>query len=630
MAGSIQMKASRLLPLGLSSILLSALPGAAHPQQAAAPDTMDGVRKVVQILTDYYEPFDGDLGGFGMHRGSLMTDGPTSRCDGGAGSMCFADDPDRGPCPVDASCHPPPEFLLEGLFETAMKNPGSGYVLGQAVFALTKYGLSTRAMILVDQCQAQDWWCSMLQGYVLHAQNHFQEAEDAFLKGLSGAPLPKICSWGDGTLLLGRWDPVSAQQTLEPGLLPDAERETSDWPCLDRLDASALIWWLADPLYSQDGNQRWVEHIARSLTAQFQEELWEARRMPSDSFRWLPVQQSLRRRRGTWDSYQKPYQSGYALWTSEKAAPYHFVPEVSLEDLLPDPGGYPGTSPSAEAAGEPALAEKASRGLPDARWHLLGDTWDEGMSLALGPFLPIPVQLARFRRGDSLNLAAAGDLGNSPLGGNAAATANFVLTDSPGAIPLHLSTPVTRTQVLFLAKVPAKAYVAGFEVLGGEAIGWHREMVFPLRPTGPELSDLLLYRPSPRIDADSLIAAVALMRGSNTVYQDSPVGIYWESYDVPGDQTLELELSLKGESGGVVQTITGLIPGLGQEQRAPVRWTEPGTAGTNPGSLVLNLRGLNPGTYTVTLKVGWPGQVPLERNKEIRVLEAPTEVGTPR
>lgn len=610
----------------ISTVLITAMgppPGSwRDPGLPSSPsDTMDGVRKVIQILTDYYEPFDGDLGGFGMHRGSLMTDGPTSRCDGGAGAMCFGDDPDRGPCPADASCHPPPEFLLEGLYETGMKYPSSGYVLGQAVYALAKYGLSTRAMVLVNQCQAQDWWCSMLHGYVLHAQDRFQEAEALFLKGLAGAPIPRVCSWADGTPLLGEWDPVAAQGTLDPGILPEAQIQTEDWPCLDRLDASTLLWWLSDPLYSRAGNERWVEHIARSLMVDFQREMWEARRMPSDSLQWLPIQQALRVRRGTWDSYHRPYQTGYAFWTSEAAAPYHFVPEVALEALAPEMPGYQGDEGSPATAGMVETPPGTGPPLPDARWRLPGTTWDEGFSPPLLPFHTLPAQLARFRRGDSLQLAAAGAVAGSPLNGGAGATAHLILSDRPGEFPLQLESPVSRSRVLFLGQAPPRSYVASLEVLGSQAIGWHRVVVAPLRPDGPEISDLLLYQPSSRFQADSLLAAVALMYGGTGVPQGSRLGLYWEVYGAPHPVTLELELALEEESGGVVQTITGLIPGLQREGRAPVRWQEPATEGSHPGSLVLDLRELDPGSYTVTLKVSWPGQPTLERRRGIQITD---------
>lgn len=589
-------------------------------QPETNPDTMAGVGKVIHILTDYYEPFDGDLGGFGMHRGSLMTDGPTSLCEADAGEICFGDDPDRGPCPAGSSCHPPPEFLLEGLYETAMENPESDFVLGQAIFALVKYGLSTRAMILVDRCGARDWWCAMLHGYVLHAQGRFAEAQDEFRKGLAGAPISDRCEWEDATWLLGRWDPVSSQQTLRPGLLPEGHLQTRDWPCLDRLDASRILWWLSDPLYSSEGNERWVEHIARSLMLRFQRQMWEARRMPTDSFQWLPIREALRWRRGTWDSYRKPYQTGYAFWTGEAGARYHFVPDVEPSVLRPDLDSLLPRDLTDARVGAPV--EEPDPGFPDPekiRWRLMGDIWDEGFSPPFGPIVPLPVQIARFRRGDSLLVAAAGALGGTELEGRPEATAHLILTDGPDRFPLHLRAPANRRTVVFLGTAPMAPYVAGFEVQGARGIGWHRQTLRSLNPSEPGISDLLLYRPSPRLAADSLMAAVALMAGTHEVPVDSRLGVFWEIYGVEGSQTLEMELALEGDGGGVIDAITGLLPGMEQERRAPVHWSEPAGPGTKSGSLVLNLRGVDPGRYTLVLKAAWPGQGTMERRREVQV-----------
>jgi hypothetical protein len=150
------------------------------PAQEA--DTLEGIQQVRHILRDHY-------GGLGRAYGAsqdrltgevgVLSDRDQS-CDGGDGDICHGGDPDNGSCRAGASCHPTAEFLVDVLHEAATEYPTSGFILGQAVYALTKFHQPTRAMLLLNQCQAQPWWCKTLEGYVLHSLGRFPEAETSF------------------------------------------------------------------------------------------------------------------------------------------------------------------------------------------------------------------------------------------------------------------------------------------------------------------------------------------------------------------------------------------------------------------------------------------------------------------
>jgi hypothetical protein len=576
---------------------LSAQDAAAADTPVASPsedktlqqDTMDGVRRVQRLLIEHYTgpglgfgPLEGALPDWA--RDDLYRD---EYCDGGTGALCHGGDPDQGPCPAGATCHPTTEFLLKGLTEAATEYPSSEFILGQAVYALTKFNRSTEALLLANQCQGSPWFCDAIRGYVIHAQGGFAEAEPFFRRAMTEAPIPEMCAYRDATWLLGEW----SQKTAGLEELPDAWEETRDKPCLDKLEASDTLFWWADPLYAVEGNDRWVEHVARALGLRFYRELGDVLRGIPVPQRYVDHDWAQRIRRGVWDSYQSSQGPGFSSWTSEEKARYHFVPDVELDEL--------------------------SR----PRWKLEATLFDEGFTPRYGPLFGIPVQVARFRAGEALLVAVAGDLSSTPLEHTQNVDAHFLLTDGPESLPLHLTGRAFRSTSIFLGQAPAREYVMSMEVLGPGGIGWHREVVSPLLPQGPELSDLLLFRPSAEVQPDSLLQAASLMLGSNTVRRSSGMGVYWETYGIPPGTMLELELGLRRDAGGITSRLSWMIPGGSQEGYGPVRWTEEAQADTHSGTVSLDIQNLDPGEYELVLTVRWPGQPDLVRSRTVRVVE---------
>ena len=48
---------------------------------------------------------------------------------------------------------------------------------------------------------------------------------------------------------------------LEPAARVDYQRLT----CTQRDSLNAVLWWLADPMWTEHGNERWVAHMARTV-----------------------------------------------------------------------------------------------------------------------------------------------------------------------------------------------------------------------------------------------------------------------------------------------------------------------------------------------------------------------------
>jgi hypothetical protein len=278
-------------------------------------------------------------------------------------------------------------------------------------------------------------------------------------------------------------------------------------------------------------------------------------------------------------------------WTSAASAGYHFVPDV-------EPGGL---------------------GAPT--WRLESHIDDEGYVPAYDTFVRLPYQVARFRAGDSLRVAAAARVADSPLRGALDARASLVLTDAPGSIPVELTADAKGKNVVrFLGGAATRDYVVGLEVITSKGVGWDRQTLTPLHATGPEVSDLLLYAPAAEGEPRGLVSATEAMKGTTTLEDPGSLGIYWEAYDVPEGAQLQLELSMERESGGLVDRLRRLLPGGPQEARGRVTWTEPaGTDATHRSAIALDVGGLDGGSYTLVLRVGWDGQAPLERRRTFTV-----------
>lgn len=503
-------------------------------------------------------------------------------CSADDGQVCDGGDFDKGICDEpDFYCHSYPKHFLDVVTRAGVDHPESGFLIGQAVYAMVKYLMPIRAMRLVGECQAADWWCDALHGYALQRIGDPQSAAHYMRKAMDEAPDSVSCAYTDATWLVGEWD------VRQSPYAPPTEHSDSTWDCVRRRAVSDTIWWLSDPLYSVPGNARWTESVTRFLTARFQREIDEAKPWRYDIERRADTKRAAVVRRGPWDSFNV----FKVRYTGKQAARYHFVPTVGANDLS------------------------------DPEWHLEAHLNQEGYTPPGRPFSEIPVQVARFRHDDSLRIAVATTLRDIPVEPDPDSAAWLIFTDGPGSFPLALEGRVHDDRSVFVGQVAPRRYVTSLEVHGDSTIGWHRQVVDPLDTGGPGLSDLLLYRPLGSTPPDSLLPAAGLMLGSTTVVKDEGLGVYWETYGLPTDSSkahVSFTVTLVPSGGGVGAVLGRLIPG-GRQERGRVAWTEPGTAGTHRRAVELDLTDVDAGEYTLVLRAAWPGQPPLERRLDVTV-----------
>jgi hypothetical protein len=558
--------------------------GPEPPALSALPDSSEGITRVRRLIRNYYRGIDR----LSTTRGDPPSPRQDRLCEAGPGSVCHGGDPDRGLCNQNAPCHSTNEFLLEGLQEEARKYPGSGFLMGQAVYAFTKFGRIQEAQDLVDLCQAEGWLCQALQAYVLYSYAPMTEVEAAFRSALDQAPDSIRCRWGDATWLLGEWD----QRVGGREYLPEAWEETEGWDCRRRMAVSDTLFWLANPLYSRGGNDRWTVHMARAMAAHLYAQLRETVRGRPFPEEEVARDWAMRIRRGPWDSYQFLGDGRrVALWTSLDAARYHFIPDVSLNDL-----SHP-------------------------RWQLQGDILTEGYTPEYGPIFIIPGQVARFRDAGRLKVATSAGVGGSRLDRALDLTAHLVLTDGPRSMAAMETREFREERPMVVAVGEPRNYVLSLEVETNLGIGLHRELIQPLAMDEPEISDLLLFEAEGAGSEASLDAIGTRMLGTVTVPAAEELGVFWEVYGVPEDQEMAFDLTLERAAGGLVDRLRGLFPGGEQEGRGRVAWTEPSTGLTHPRSVTLNLASLEPGRYVLVLRARWGEAVELERRRELRIRE---------
>ena len=436
-----------LLATGLALGPLPASPA------APGPDSLEAIEHVNFVLSQYYRRASSLSAGAGRPRDALGQPFD-ARCDADRDDVCFSDDPDAGRCPNYVQCHPTPRRVLETLMEATGKHPDSGYLNGQTIYLLGKLGRLAEALQVAERCAAAAWWCDALEGYVLHYMSEDPQAHVSMYNAMAAAPDSVRCALTDATWVLGPWSQRGADTSV-----PDVRHDTEEWDCARRVAVSDTLWWLSDPLYSVPGNDRWVEHVARAMSARFHDEIRHTLPSSPGTQSHMDNLWASRVRRGPLDSYEST--RGVA-WTSRAAARYHFVPEVEPDDL-----SHP-------------------------TWSLEAGLDDEGYTPDLADFVILPRQIARFRSGDSLRVAAATRVQGSPIAGALDATAAFVLTDAPGSMPLQLAADGHDRLPRFLGQAPARDYIASVEVVTSKGVGWSRA---PLAyPRGRRARDL---RPAP-------------------------------------------------------------------------------------------------------------------------------------
>jgi hypothetical protein len=494
------------------------------------------------------------------------------RCDEVIGRFClWYDEPETEWTPP-----PEPEGLvrartraLERLAEAARRAPGDEWIAGQRVRYLVEAGKKQDARDAARACRASGWWCSALQGYAAHAADAYASADSAFGAALAAMPQRDRREWLD----------------LEPILEADDTRALRRMDPAARDAATRRLWWLADPLWMEAGNDRKTEHFARLVHDRLQD-----RARTTEGLAWGDDLREIVLRFGLPIGYEKIRPEMWQSTTHGGMVVHYASHGREFLPRLDEKQPFGATPPDGERlTSNRARSSYAPRGI--SRLDTLAH------------------QVAVFRRGDSAVVIAGLALAKDSLPPSPRTEAGLVLAESDSA-PVWMSTAqVAGSTAVLRVTAPPRTAMFSLEAreLASRRAGRARYSLPLDRPRagGMALSDVLLLA-DPMAHPATLDEAAPLVRPGTRFKAGDRVGLFWEVYrDAPTADTLRVSLALARRAPGGVRRIAeriGLAP-----TAAPVRmrWTEEsGGAALLPRSTTVALpQRLPPGEYLLEVTV---------------------------
>jgi tetratricopeptide (TPR) repeat protein len=577
-------------------ILLAAIPTPfgvpplqAQNTEASEKDVADSLSHVLENARDAQRDFEN------LRRQNLPRNTSWNRgeCDATVGRMCWRYNStlDWSPRPESPRVTEARSLLLNELEEAARRAPGNEWILGQRVRYLVEAGLLDEARTLAWECrEAGAWWCRALEGFVLHLQGRFADAERLFDQALQAMDPEQAARWQNLDVLLD-------------GPTRDLLRQAAEVDPAARSLLVERIWQLADPLYILPGNDRRTEHLARRTAA----ELFSDAAIPH-RLSWGPDLEELHIRYGWelgWE--QAPPRPGELGVRSsvvgfENPDVRRFLPP---REVLLDPGAR------REEVWSPSM-ERYSR---------------SGYAPGYAPvFLPMASRLLVFTRGDRALVAAtyrlpADTTYRTRVGLRQAHSVPpalegwplraGLLLDEMGDSIRHASMVDAMPDGVLLLQVPAASYQASVEVLDPATgiAGRYRNglEILAVPPDLPVLSDVLL------VEGDSLpggtVEALGRLRLENRLDEGEALTVGWELWGLGWEEMMVgYRLTLEPASPGLLERFRRLFGG---QSRFPIlEWEEPGPREPGPHfqSVTVTPPGLEPGEYRLRLEVRLPGR----------------------
>jgi hypothetical protein len=536
--------------------------------------------------------------------------------------------------------------FLRVLDSAARRLPGDRWILGQRVRLLIDHGDAQAALRLTDVCGGEAWWCAALRGYVLGTVGDQAAAYRALVAAHEQMPTRARLEWDD----------------IYPLLTYTGRRAIDDLPEKVRDSLNTIAWWLADPLFIEDGNDRLAEHMWRRVNAELRNggmdvgadwrEHYHGAVAPEMVVRygWLgPANPCGRNPR---DGTPVP-NTTRNMWPPRWGHPSLSVMNridgwfqegqyqgCSLLQTYPGPMFH--TFPAWNAIANPFEAKAADWDLAPPRD--VGEYWDASWWAAElyqrknGPIVPVEHQVAMLRRQDAPLLAAAMSWDTAgytfpppPRVVAAAITMTGPRADRLGlrdtmksaALRAMLVPMLPGRTLLSLEMVPQGVGLTAVPGTAGRArLGINAPPALAQLGLGEiAISDPILVRVADdQTEPRSLPEVLARMYGTTTLRNPTRVGVFWETYGFADGDTASVTVTIvrQHDEVGALRRI-GAAAGIGEIRNDSLtyRWTEPRRGDPDavrepgvpvrPRGLVLSTSALPTGRYTLHVSMSRAG-----------------------
>lgn len=492
--------------------------------------------------------------------------------------------------------------LISFLADTVARAPNR-WVLGQLVFYLIETRDVDGATRVATECGIPEvWWCSALRGYILHLTANYVDSEAAFREAIAAMPPDEREEWlslhylltGDGEKLFERMTPAEREQKWE------------------------LFWRLSDPLFLIRGNDRLTDHFARMVEAINWRDAANPMGMP-----WGDDMEATLIRYGRNIGYSRtidPVATMNGAGDTRRVQGHHNPKSRGYlfpEEFLESPSDVP--PESWITAPREARTWFAPRYAPEMRAleSQVGRFRRDAMMFVVGAYRPVepePVEADSVSAGEEQRRGSFGIQGQP----NAA----MFLVPEDGSEPTFVRGGDPEG-VLTISALPGR-YVSGMEVidLQGRQAWRARQGVaqLPLAPDDLDVSDLLILKEGAPAPAN-LEQAIPYVRPGVRIRRGERFPVVWEAYGLRVDEPVRITLGFTRGRPGFLTRVGEFLGVLEPDRPVEVVFEDPGPDSVQTAfrSIELQLPDLDPGEYTIHLRLELAGHEPVVTSRPIIV-----------
>ncbi len=493
---------------------------------------------------------------------------------------------------------------LIALLTDAMARAPHRWLIGHLVYYLIEQRDVDAATRVATTCGIPEvWWCAALRGYILHLTRNTVESEAAFREALASMPSAERERWTSLRFVL-----TADGQKLFEGMEP-AERDRR----------RELFWRLSDPLFLMQGNDRLTDHWARLVEVLNWEHAANPMQLP-----WDPDMEATLIRYGRNIGYSRTFDPVATLNRREdtRRVQGHHHPKsrgyLFPEQFLASPSDVPPeswiTAPREARTWYAPLYAPEMRALETQ----VGRFRRDAQMLVVGAYRPVPPEP------DS----TAAD----PTGAGAQPARAFGIRGEPHAalflIPEDGSEPAfvrgSDPEGVLTIHAPPGRYVSGLEVVdlqGRQA--WRARQGVAQRVLEPgllDVSDLLILKEGTPLPAN-LEEAIPNVRPGVRIRRGERFPVVWEAYGLRVDEPVRITLGFTRGRPGFLTRVGEFLGVLEPDRPVEVIFEDRGPESVQTAfrALEFQLPDLDPGAYTLHLRLELPGREPVVTSRPIIV-----------